>query len=385
MTDSHAHTWIDTPAGLAPLAEALAAAPWTALDTEANSMHAYRERTCLMQVNAGGRLFLVDTLALMAQAGWAPLTSTSHCRGLDALIPGLGRSDRPLWLHGGEYDCAVMRRDFGIELGGVWDTQQAASLLGWEKTGYGACVDAVCAIKLDKAYSQYDWATRPLEAGALAYALDDVIHLPLVAERLRGEIATADLVEEHAIANAAVAASGWDGGFDPAGFWRIKGIREIPRDRLPLLAALYAWRDVVAKLADRPPGRMVNSELLLGLTRWAPTSFQSLKRCGVKGWLMAEHGDALIAVIKQALESPAPLPPPDHVREVDEAEVRRERRLKDWRQAEAQNRTVPLQVVLPAKALEHLKRYGAGDLGAVPQLGAKRQRLYGEVLQRLCS
>lgn len=381
---STTHTWIDTPGGLAPLAAALERAPWTALDTEANSMHAYRERTCLMQVNAGGALFLVDTLALMAQAGWAPLTATSHCRALDVLIPGLARRDRPLWLHGGEYDCAVMRRDFGIELGGVWDTQQAASLLGWEKTGYGACVETVCGVKLDKAWSQYDWATRPLDPGALAYALDDVVHLPAVAERLREVIATADLVEEHAIASAAVAASGWDGGFDPAGFWRIKGIREVPRDRLPLLAALYAWRDQVARTADRPPGRMVNGELLLGLVRWAPTSFQSLKRCGVKGWLMAEHGEALIAVIRQALESPGPVPPPEHVREVDEAEVRRERRLKDWRQAEAQRRQVPLQVVLPAKALEHLKRYGLGDLAAVPQLGAKRARLYGDDLRRLC-
>ncbi|HKP17587.1 MAG TPA: PfkB family carbohydrate kinase, partial [Gaiellaceae bacterium] len=39
-----------------------AEAPWVALDTESNSMFVYRERMCLLQLNAGGRLFIVDTL-----------------------------------------------------------------------------------------------------------------------------------------------------------------------------------------------------------------------------------------------------------------------------------------------------------------------------------
>lgn len=379
------HSWIDSAAGLAPLAQALATAAWVALDTEANSMHAYRERTCLLQVNAGGTLFVVDTIAVMEGAGWDPQRSSAPCRGLDTLLQPLARRDRPLWLHGGEYDCAVLRRDFGIELGGVWDSQQAASLLGWERTGYGACVELVCGVKLDKAYSQYDWATRPLDPAALAYAIDDVVHLPAVAEHLRAAIAAADLAEEHAIACAAVAASAWDGGFDPAGFWRMKGIRDVPRERLPVLAALWRWRDGVAQGEDRPPGRIVNGELLLALARWAPTSFQQLKKTGIKGWLLAAHGEALLAAIKTAVSDPAPLPPPEHRREVDEAEVRRERRLKDWRQAEAAKRKATLQVVLPAKSLEHLKRYGADDLAAVPQLGAKRLARYGADLRRLCA
>jgi ribonuclease D len=62
----------------------------------------------------------------------------------------------------------------------------------------------------------------------------------------------------------------------------------------------------------------------------------------------------------------------------------RERKLKAWRRREAERRGVPHQVVLPARSLEHLKLFGADDLEAVPQLGAKRSRLYGRDLARLC-
>jgi ribonuclease D len=68
----------------------------------------------------------------------------------------------------------------------------------------------------------------------------------------------------------------------------------------------------------------------------------------------------------------------------------REQRLKVWRREEAERRTkadgrtVPLQLVLPARALEHLTLEGAADLAAVPQLGARRMARYGDALLRLC-
>jgi ribonuclease D len=347
-------------------------------------MYVYRERTCLLQANAGGELYVLDTLALIAATGWEPLTATAPCPALDGLRAAFARNDRRLWVHGGEYDCATLRRDFALELGGVWDTQQAASLLGWEKTGYGALVERICGVALDKAYTQYDWATRPLDPKALDYAIDDVVHLPAVAQHLEEAILAADLVEEHAIASAAVAASGWNGGFDPADWWRMKGVRDVAKERLPVLHALYAWRDGVAKAHNQPPGRILNGEALLSVARSAPTNFQLLKRSGLKSWLLAEHGEELIALIKDALANPPALPPYPNHREVDDAEVRRERRLKDWRMGESTNRGVTLQVVLPAKALEHLKRYGAGDLASVPQLGPKRIDKYGRRLRELC-
>jgi ribonuclease D len=379
MTDP-VFTWIADEAGLPALAAALAAAPWVALDSEANSMFVYREQVCLLQINAGGALFVVDTLALL-RAGTA--AGRAGPAVLAALKPELERSDRPLYVHGGEYDVGCLKRDFAIALGGVWDSQQAASFLGWERTGYGAVVEKVCGVVLAKAFTQYDWATRPLDPGALRYAIDDVVYLPRVCDELRAAIRAADLEDELALANQAVAGTGWSGGFDPAGFWRIKGVRDLNGGALPVLAALYKWRDGIAQQANQPPGRIVNNELLLAIARNAPTNFQLLKRMGLRSWFMSAHGEAMMEVIRGV--RPGEVPQRPRQREVLPVEEERETRLKDWRRAEAEKRKAPLQVVLPAKALEHLKQHGAGDLTAVPQLGARRIALYGAKLRDLCA
>jgi ribonuclease D len=367
------HTWIERPEQLDELVQAVADARWLALDTESNSMFVYRERICLLQVNAGGRLFLVDTLALP----YAPATYAG-------LKPTLEDPARRIYLHGGEYDVACLRRDFGIGLTGVWDSQQAASFLGWEKTGYGSVVERICAVPLDKSFAQYDWGTRPLDPQALRYALDDVVYLTQVCEHLEQLVHEQDIEEEIAIANGAVMGSGWSGGFDPEGFWRIKGVRELGDRQLSLIATLYAWRDAVAQRHDKPPGRIINNEVLLSLARTGPTNFGGVKRAGLKSWLVAEHGDELIAVVKDHAQKPLQVPRRASARQVDQDESLRETRLKDWRRGEAERRKVPLQLVLPAKALEHLKQFGAGNLEAVPQLGAKRIRTYGDKLRTLC-
>ncbi len=151
-----------------------------------------------------------------------------------------------------------------------------------------------------------------------------------------------------------------------------------------VLAALYLWRDGVGRDSDKPPGRVVNNEQLLALARQVPLSFQQLKRSGVKSWVLSAHGDALLEAIKQGREKGDDVLPAPRHREVDESEEKREDRLKDWRRSEAEKRNVPLQVVLPARALDHLKRHGAVDLTTVPQLGAKRSERYGAKLLDLC-
>ena len=366
------HLWIERAEDLPRLAAAIVAAPWVALDTESNSMFVYRERVCLLQLNAGGEIAVVDTLAIPREAVTA------------ALGPALAAAKR-IWLHGGEYDVACMKRDFSIALANIYDTQQAASLLGYEATGYGAVVERLAGVRLNKSHTQYNWGTRPLDPEALRYAIDDVVHLPVVADALVAEVAAHDLDEEVAIANAAVMATPAHGGFDQAGFWRIKGVRDLSPKALPVLHALYVWRDGKAKELDQPPGRLINNELLQALARNALTSFPALKRLGVRSWFLNDLGEAVIEVIKRAVAQPDDLPERPRHREVDDAERRRETRLKDWRRDEAARRGVPLQVVLPAKALEHLKQHGLGDLATVPQLGEKRARVYGEKLRELCS
>ncbi|HEY0551768.1 MAG TPA: ribonuclease D, partial [Verrucomicrobiae bacterium] len=83
---------IDTEEKLAALLPALRAAPWIAMDTEADSLHAYPEKLCLLQISSEGVEALVDPLARL---GLAPLLDIFH--------------DHQLIMHGADYDLRLLR------------------------------------------------------------------------------------------------------------------------------------------------------------------------------------------------------------------------------------------------------------------------------------
>ncbi len=248
MAEGTDHRWVERPEGLAELSAALATTHELALDTESNSMFAYRERVCLVQLNlvdhthAGTpRLFAIDPLAFES-----PGEATSP------LVEWLALGRRVL-LHGGEYDVAVMKRELGASPANLFDTQAAASLLGFARTGYANLCGELLDVKLTKEHQQFDWARRPVPPGPRRYALDDVRYLPALARAIEERVRAADLEEEVAIACLAVAASAPHEGMNSdEKFWRVVGSERMPRDVLARLAALVAWREAEAERRDQP-------------------------------------------------------------------------------------------------------------------------------------
>ncbi len=367
------HRWVRDAAALAELAAAMHAAPWVALDSEANSMFAYRERVCLIQLNVGGALWLLDPLALEPEA-------------LAALAAPLADPRLRIWMHGGSNDVAGLRRNFGLRVTNLFDTQQAASFLGWPRTGYAAVVEAICEVELGKEHTQYDWGRRPIAEPALQYALDDVVHLPEVGAQLEARIRAADLEDELALANRGIEeVEAGDASFDPARMWRLKGAGELRSDRLPLLAALYAWRDRKGRELDFPPGRLIANQPLLILAAKAPRDAEALRRARLRGAFLREHGDELLEVINRALAEPPQVPERARPKRPAAAVVARGKALRSWRRDEAERRELPAHVILPPRALEWLAEHGGEDLAACPELGAKRIERYGATLRELCS
>ena len=365
--------WIQNPDELASLADRLSSTPWLAFDTESNSMYAYQERVCLIQLNIGGFHCVLD-----------PFCFKLGRDSLGPLAEALENPDLPTYVHGGEYDCVVMNRDYGLNLRGIYDSQQAASLLGWNKTGYGAVVEEMCGVKLPKGHSDYNWGTRPLDDEALLYAVDDVRYLPEVIAKLQVAVAEADLEEEVAIANQAVEqVKARAPGFDPATLWRLKGISDVPNKKLGIAVALHRWRDNTAKELDKPPGRVLPNDVIVALARSAPSNLGSLRRMRMRSSILREYGEDILALVKDAQAKPPAIPEAPKRANPDPAIRSREQALKAWRRQEADRRKVAMQVVLPARALDQLKRSDHVDWNIVPQMGDKRIALYGETITKL--
>ena len=167
--------WIRTTDELHALVEDLDGCRAIGLDTEADSLHHYTEKVCLIQLSAyGGGAWLIDPLAV---------------RDLSALAPVLADGAVVKVVHGGDNDITSMRRDFGFSFRTVFDTSIAARLLGDRELGLQALVRNELGVELTKGSQRDDWSKRPLTPKQEAYALADVEHLMALATRLTGCVA----------------------------------------------------------------------------------------------------------------------------------------------------------------------------------------------------
>src|SRR5690606_1031416 len=93
--------------------------------------------------------------------------------------------------HDADYDLRILHRDLDLGVSGLFDTQIAAAFLGERALGLGALVQRFVGPELPKAFQRADWAERPLSEGMKDYAATDTAYLPVLRDRLRGELVTA--------------------------------------------------------------------------------------------------------------------------------------------------------------------------------------------------
>ncbi len=374
--DDPAH-WIDRPGALASLAERVAEATMVAIDTEANSMHAYRERTCVVQITVDGENAIIDPLAL---------------KSLAPLREALDRADVEVVLHGGDYDISCLSRDYGFAFQHVFDTMIAATMLGEERVGLAHLVESIYGDVLDKRFQRADWARRPLSDEQLAYLRRDTLYLPglraVLGQRLRDE----DLEEEAAIEFRRLAKRrGKPLATDPDAWRRIKGAKRLDDTGRCVLRALHIWREGVAEGRDRPPFKVFAPQKMMKLASAPPRRAHHPRELPFLSHAeRSRYGRAIVAALQQAFEAEAKGDiPPRSIRpaltpeETRRAKVSRAREdaLKTWRREEIQRRKVPGVVVLPNPAVAWLANEDPStrdELSTCADIGSKRAARYGE-------
>jgi ribonuclease D len=162
---------IDHENKLGALLSEFRVADWVAIDTEVDSLHAYPEKLCVLQISSAGRYELIDPLAGL---------------NLDPLWPILRKHE--LILHGADYDLRLLRRTFGFVPHKVFDTMIAARLLGYKEFSLISLVSAKLGVTLEKGPQKMNWARRPLTERMERYARNDTRYLKPVAEILRAEL-----------------------------------------------------------------------------------------------------------------------------------------------------------------------------------------------------
>jgi len=303
MSDNFRPAWIDTAEGVREAAKLCAANGSFALDTEADSMHSYFHKVCLIQVTAAGRHLVIDPLAL-EPSNLAPLWKV------------VGDPSTPVLMHGADYDVRILDRDYGARVRGLQDTQIMAQFLGEEKTGLAALLDKELDVRLDKRYQRADWGRRPLKAAQLAYAAADTAYLGDLTGRLRSRLeelgrwgwAEEEFRSLEGVRHAAVAP-------DPVAFERLKGARALrgaDRDRL---YSLHRWRDREARALDVPPFKILGNRQLMLLAQEPPADLGELGKIeGIGPRAVRRWGRELLRRLDRPQRAPERVPIPRAVK-----------------------------------------------------------------------
>jgi len=256
--------WIDSAEGVATVARAASSAGRIALDTEADSLHSYFHKVCLVQVSADDRHYVIDPLSLDAD----------H---LTPLWQAVADPSVTVVMHGADYDLRVLDRDYGARVTGLEDTQIMAQLLGEPKTGLGALLELEFDLDLDKRHQRADWGRRPLSSEMLAYAAADTAHLIPLAGRLRSrleELGRWPWAEEEFRKLEQVRFEAQPP--DPLAFERVKGARALRGAARDRLYDLYQWREREAQRLDLPPFKVVGNRPMLELALDPPQNSDEL-------------------------------------------------------------------------------------------------------------
>ncbi|CAG0965803.1 Ribonuclease D [Anaerolineales bacterium] len=356
--------WVNTKEILQQMLEDLVTQSRLAVDTESNSLHAFREQVCLVQISSATTDYLIDPLALKNLSVLAPIFSDPKIEKI---------------FHAAEYDLICLRRDFGFSFANLFDTMHAARVLGYPAVGLEKLLNDKFKIQTDKRHQKANWAKRPLTSEQIHYArldthylfdLRDVLEKEL-REKKRIEIAQEDfaracLFDDHKQKNNGQT---WE---------RFANRKDLSHRELTVMVSLCKWRDGEAEKLNRPVYKVIMDDTLVSMSKNPPQHKVDLSALGMSERQIQLWGDAVLAAVQHGMS--APLVERKYVESPSDAYLRRIEKLKVWRKKIGAEMGVESDVILPKSyvaAIAEKPPKSLDDLACLMKESPSRLEKYG--------
>jgi ribonuclease D len=341
-----------------------------ALDTEGASFHRYVDRIYLLQLSTDRNHAIIDPLKVASPAA------------LGALLES---RDVEVVFHDADYDLRLLHQDYGWRVTNIFDTRVASQLLGIKAFGLAALLEGFFGVRLDKKHQRADWSMRPLPGDMLEYAAQDTMHLLPLRQHLHDALDKKGRLHWAREEFERLEGTQWEEVEEDTSFLRIKGARDLSRRELAVLRELVAWRDGLAKESDRSTFRIAGNEVLLSLSREAPTTTAAVEQTkGLSRSLASRQAQVIVDAIARGQAIPeAELPKfprsPRFARDPDYEE--RVLALKSVRDRRAAELELDPGVLCPRERLEAVARKNpraSDDLAEIPELRKWQAEVLGE-------
>ncbi len=344
--------WVSQPSELKHLADELRTQPRAAVDTESNSLHAYREQVCLIQISTPRHDYLVDSIELTE---------------LDALAPFFANPRIEKIFHAAEYDVICLHRDYGFRFNTLFDTVIAARILGHKVIGLGDLLAEYFNVEVNKQFQKSNWGKRPLTGEQIDYARLDSHYLIDLRDILEKELREKNLLElaQEDFKRACQPVNG--NGKTPRASWeRISGHQDLSPRQLSILNELCGCREEIAEQLDRPVFKVINDDLLLSMAQTMPDSAKGLEEAGLSKLQIEKFGSKFLKSIR-AGRNAQPVARTRSKR-LNDTTLARLEKLKEWRKKEAAGLKVESDIILPKPMLYAIAEQGPRDMEKLSML-----------------
>lgn len=283
---------------LSDLYAQMAATDTYALDTEFIKVSTLRPYLGLLQINVDGQVYLLDGQSLDFTDLWQLIFNARqnifHASGEDLDL-----------IH----HYAAQK-----DLNNLFDTQIGLAFLGHGlQVSYQQALQQELGIHVDKGETRSDWLARPLRPEQLQYAANDVIHLPLLANKIRQQLQQRGLWE-WALDDCCMYAREVGADTPLVDLYQEIGNFRHTRQQLAQLQQLCVWREQIARATNQPRSFILKNSTLVDLLDQQPmNAYQLQKIKDLKPHVLREHGKTILDLLHYLPEHsqwPSRLPRP---------------------------------------------------------------------------
>ena len=292
-----------------------------AMDLEADSMHHFQEKVCLIQISDGSENILIDPLSI---TDFSPLKLFCEDPAITKVF------------HGADFDIRSLDRDFNIHIHTLFDTEIACRFLGIQRRSLAALMRKHFNLCLDKRFQKTDWSKRPLTEEMIAYSINDVVHLLELGKILEKKLADCgrlDWAQEEFRLQTLVK---HDPDHQHPLFLKFKGAGKMSRKNLAVLEELLHVRMDIARQKDLPLFKIMGADVITRLASTCPTTLQALKKSkALSPKQTGMYGTQCLKAIQRGLATPSealPQYPRKRAPEVSPEIPARVRALKEMRE-----------------------------------------------------
>lgn len=282
------YKFIESDAELKNICEDLLKEKIISVDLEADSMHSFKEKICLIQIASDKEAFLIDPFEI---------------KEVSPFINVLENDDVIKVFHGADFDIRSLDRDYQARVNNLFDTEIACRFLGIKERGLAALLKKNFDVNVDKKFQKVDWAQRPLKQDMIEYSVDDVKYLTrlhdIIHQKLEANRRLSWAKEEFRIQ----AQVRYENNHVLPLFRKVKGAGKMDNRSLAVLENLLHVRLLIAQKKDRPLFKILGSSSLMTMAHEKPVTIDHMLKIRALSRRQADmYGNLCVEAIVKAME-----------------------------------------------------------------------------------